>query len=66
MRVVALPAELLVIFLRDFAIFLAIYLIVALSLNLEYGYGGVPNFGKVVAVAAGAFTVGFLPGRLVA
>jgi len=63
---VALPAELLVIFLRDFAIFLAIYLIVALSLNLEYGYGGVPNFGKVVAVAAGAFTVGFLPGRLVA
>jgi len=62
----ALPMELLVIFLRDFAIFFAIYLIVALSLNLEYGYGGVPDFGKVLAVAGGAFTVGFFPGRLVA
>jgi len=61
-----LPAELLIIFLRDFTIFFAIYLIVALSLNLEYGYGGVPNFGKVLAVAGGAFTVGFLPGRLAA
>ena len=62
----ALPIELLITFLRDFIIFFAIYLIVALSLNLEYGYGGVPNFGKVLAVAGGAFTVGFLPGRLVA
>lgn len=44
----ALPIELLGIFLRDFIIFLAIYLIVALSLNLEYGYAGVPNFGKVL------------------
>jgi len=62
----ALPAELLITFLRDFTIFFAIYLIVALSLNLEYGYGGVPNFGKVLAVAGGAFTVGFFPGRLIA
>ena len=62
----ALAAELLVTFFRDFIIFFAIYLIVALSLNLEYGYGGVPNFGKVLAVAAGAFTVGFFPGRIAA
>ena len=62
----ALPLELLTIFLRDFTIFFAIYLIVSLSLNLEYGYGGVSNFGKVIAVAGGAFTVGFFPGRLVA
>ncbi len=60
----AMPAELLMSFLRDFFIFFAIYLIVALSLNLEYGYGGVSNFGKVLAVAGGAFTVGFFPGRL--
>lgn len=56
----------LIIFVRDFAIFYGIYLIVALSLNLEYGYAGVPNFGKVLAVAGGAFTVGFFPGRLIA
>ncbi len=62
----ALPLELIGIFLRDFAIFLAIYLIVALSLNLEYGYAGMPNFGKVLAVAGGAFTVGFFPGRITA
>jgi len=62
----ALPAELLVTFLRDLVIFFAIYLIVALSLNLEYGYGGVPNFGKVLAVAGGAFTVSFFPGRIAA
>ena len=56
----------LIIFVRDFAIFFAIYLIVALSLNLEYGYAGVPNFGKVLAVAGGAFTAGFFPGRVIA
>lgn len=62
----AVPIELLIIFLRDFAIFFAIYLIIALSLNLEYGYAGVPNFGKVLAVAGGAFTVAFFPGRIIA
>jgi len=56
----------LILFVRDFAIFFAIYLIIALSLNLEYGYTGIPNFGKVLAVAAGAFTVGFFPGRIIA
>jgi branched-chain amino acid transport system permease protein len=56
----------LIIFVRDFAIFFAIYLIVALSLNLEYGYAGVPNFGKVLAVAGGAFTIAFFPGRIIA
>jgi branched-chain amino acid transport system permease protein len=59
-------SDLFVIFLRDFSIFFGIQLIVALSLNLEYGYAGVPNFGKVLAVAGGAFTVGFLPGRIIA
>jgi len=56
----------LIIFIRDFAIFFAIFLTVALSLNLEYGYTGVPNFGKVLSVAGGAFVVGSFPGRLVA
>ncbi len=56
----------LIIFVRDFAIFVAIYLIIALSLNLEYGYTGVPNFGKVLAVAGGAFVVASVPGRIIA
>ena len=60
-----IPPE-LITFVRDFAIFFAIYLIIALSLNLEYGYAGIPNFGKVLSVAGGAFTVAFFPGRIVA
>ena len=42
------------------------YLIVAVSINIEYGYGGVPNFGKVLAVAGGAFMAGIIPGRVLA
>ena len=61
-----MPAEMLITFLQDFIIFFAIYLIVSLSLNLEHGYAGIPNFGKVLAVAGGAFVAGFFPGRLVA
>jgi branched-chain amino acid transport system permease protein len=45
---------------------LAPYILVTLSLNLEYGFGGVPNFGKTLAVAGGAFVAGYLPGRLLA
>ena len=66
MRRLAAPIELFFVFLRDFTIFFAIYLIVSLSLNLEHGYTGIPNFGKVLAVAGGAFVAGFFPGRLVA
>jgi branched-chain amino acid transport system permease protein len=43
---------------------LAPFVIVTISLNLEYGFGGVPNFGKTLAVAGGAFIAGYLPGRL--
>jgi branched-chain amino acid transport system permease protein len=42
----------------------AIYLIINLSLNLQLGYAGIPNFGLVLAVTGGAYTVGWLPIRL--
>jgi len=61
---VALPVE--VIFTIDLIATFAVYLIVSLSLNLEFGYTGIPNFGKLLAVAGGAFAVGFFPGRMVA
>ena len=57
------PAFYLVIFiLTQFAIFL----IVTLSLNLEVGHTGIPQFGRVIAVIAGAFAIGAVPGRLFA
>jgi len=61
---VALPPEL--VFITDLVALYAVYLIVSLSLNLEYGYAGIPNFGKMLAVAGGAFVAGALPGRLAA
>ncbi len=35
-----------------------IFAILALSLNLEYGYTGIPNFGKVFFLGLGAFITG--------
>lgn len=37
-----------------------------MSLNLQVGYAGVPNFGLMLAVAGGAFVAGFFPGRVAA
>ena len=51
----------ILIFTGDLIAIFAVYLIINLSLNLEFGFGGVPNFGKVLAVAAGAFVVGTIP-----
>lgn len=44
----------------------ALFLVVSLSLNLEAGFAGVPNFGKVMFVAAGAAVAGSVSGRLAA
>ncbi|MEM3870051.1 MAG: branched-chain amino acid ABC transporter permease [Candidatus Korarchaeum sp.] len=43
-----------------------IFLIVTLSLNLEVGIAGVPQFGRVLAVLAGALGAGSIAGRLMA
>jgi len=53
-------------FLIDLMIAFALYLVVSLSLNLEAGFAGVPNFGKVMFVAAGAVVAGSVSGRLAA
>ncbi len=47
-------------FFLDLLLWFSIYLIVALSLNLEYGYAGIPNFGRAMAVLIGAVTVGYV------
>jgi branched-chain amino acid transport system permease protein len=43
-----------------------LYLALSLSLNLEFGYTGIPNFGKVLYVAAGAAIAGSFSGRFAA
>ena len=44
--------------------FFGIAAIIALSLNLEYGLAGIPNFGQALFVAIGAFTAGVTCTRL--
>lgn len=44
--------------------FFSIYAIMALSLNLEYGVAGVPNFGKALFVSVGAYTAALLMTRV--
>ncbi|MEM4343695.1 MAG: hypothetical protein QXT91_05090, partial [Candidatus Caldarchaeum sp.] len=58
--------EQLINFLLNILAYVAINLIVNVSLNFEYGFTGIPNFGKVLAVAGGAFVVGAVPGRILA
>ncbi|WP_456418695.1 branched-chain amino acid ABC transporter permease [Methanocaldococcus infernus] len=41
-----------------------IYYIVSSSLNLEFGYAGIPNFGKALSVLVGAIAVGGILNRL--
>ncbi|AEF96124.1 branched-chain amino acid ABC transporter permease [Methanotorris igneus] len=45
-------------------IWFGLYLIVNLSLNIEFGYGGIPNFGKHLAVLLGAVVVGGIVNRI--
>lgn len=52
------------VLLLDTIILIAIYLIVSLSLNVEYGFTGIADFGKAGAVAIGAYCIGAIPGRL--
>ncbi len=51
-------------FFLNVLLWFSIYLIVALSLNLEYGYAGIPNFGRAMAVLIGAATVGYAVNRI--
>src|SRR5438093_13004640 len=50
-------ADLLFLY-TSIATLFAIYAILALSFNLEYGYAGQPNLGKVFFLSVGAYIAG--------
>jgi branched-chain amino acid transport system permease protein len=56
----------LVPFGLGFLNYYALYLAISLSLNLEFGFTGIPNFGKVMFIAGGAAFAGSISGRLAA
>jgi len=55
--------DLISVFIQVGSLF-CVYLIVSLTVNLEFGYAGVPNFGKVLFVSAGGLIAGTLSYRL--
>ncbi len=46
----------------DIMVIFGIYLILSLSFNIEYGFTGIPNLGKVLFYAVGAYVAGGLAG----
>ena len=54
----------LFLLLVDIGTMYGVFLILSASMELEYGELGIPNFGKVMFFAAGAFAVGALAVRL--
>ncbi len=45
---------------------MAVFLIITLSLNLEVGFAGIPQFGRMLAVIVGAIGAGAIAGRFMA
>jgi branched-chain amino acid transport system permease protein len=56
--------ELIILWLFDLVAYLSIYLVATISLNFQFGYTGIPNFGLLFSIAIGAYTTGALTGRL--
>ncbi|MEM2341228.1 MAG: branched-chain amino acid ABC transporter permease [Candidatus Bathyarchaeia archaeon] len=56
--------EILLQHIINIVVYIAIFWLVSLALNLEYGFTGIPNLGLHLSVMGGAFTVAYLPGRL--
>lgn len=56
--ILQIDPSLLLVLIRETAVLFAIYGIYVLSLNLEVGYLGLPQFGKVMFLALGSLAVG--------
>lgn len=52
------------LFILDLGVLYSIYAILAISVEIEYGELGIPNFAKSAMYAVGAFSVGALSTRL--
>ena len=48
------------LYVLDLVVYIGIFGIVALSLNLEFGFAGLANFGKVAFFLIGAYTYALL------
>ena len=62
--ILQIDPNLLIVLIRETAVLFAIYGIYVLSLNLEVGYLGLPQFGKVMFLALGGLAVGGIATKL--
>jgi len=58
------PLDQVILFVVDLLALFAVYLIINTGLNIQQGITGIPNFGLVFAVAAGAYVSGGLSTRI--
>lgn len=56
--------DLIMLFILDLLALLGVYTILTLSLNVQRGYAGIPNFGLLFSFAGGAYITGSLVARI--
>lgn len=56
--------ELILLFMLDLLALLGVYLILNLSLNIERGFAGIPNFGLLFSFAGGAYITGHIASKI--
>jgi branched-chain amino acid transport system permease protein len=54
----------LLVLIISFTFYFMVYVILALSMNMEYGYTGIPNLGKVLFFFIGALTTAVITTRI--
>lgn len=59
-----LPLNEIALFMTDFLALFGVYLIVTISLNIQRGLAGIPQFGLMFAIAGGAYITGNMATRI--
>jgi len=59
-----IPVEEIILFISSFIAVYAVYIIASISLNIERGFAGIPQFGLMFAIAGGAYIIGNLANKI--
>lgn len=59
-----IPVEEIILFASSFIAVYAVYIIASISLNIQRGFAGIPQFGLMFAIAGGAYIIGNLANRV--
>ncbi len=59
-----IPVEEITLFITSFIAVYSVYIIASVSLNIQRGFAGIPQFGLMFAIAGGAYIIGNLANRI--